>query len=287
MSDINQICTLHSGRRLSFAQYGDPKGKPLFYFHGWPSSHLGAQKYDALAKKLHVRVIAPDRPGYGVSDYQRNRKLLDWPDDVVELAHHLHIKKFSVMGVSGGGPYAAVCAFKIPDRIKRIGIVVGLSPIIGPHIFDGMMWMSKIGWMLFGRIPFTAKISAMIQYANAHWGPSWGIYSSLFGAKADKKLYRDPKLRQETKRIFKEAFRDGYKGPELDLRLYTSEWRFDVGAIKSNVFLWYGAEDQNVSLNMGRYYKSHLPKSKLTIYPKEGHMISITHAEEIFKTLIS
>lgn len=32
--------TLKDGRRLSYAQYGDPEGKPLFFFHGWPSSRL-------------------------------------------------------------------------------------------------------------------------------------------------------------------------------------------------------------------------------------------------------
>ncbi|MEK7499249.1 MAG: hypothetical protein AAB649_01445, partial [Patescibacteria group bacterium] len=89
------------------------------------------------------------------------------------------------------------------------------------------------------------------------------------------------------KNIYQDAFRQGYRGPEHDLKLYTTDWGFAIRDIKSKIYLWYGAEDQNVSLSMGKYYKSHLLNSELTVYPHEGHMISVTHAEEIFKTLVA
>lgn len=278
---------MKNGRTLGFAEYGDPKGKSLFYFHGWPASRLGAGKYDVLAKKLHVRLIAPDRPGYGLSDFQKDRVLLDWPNDVIELADRLHVQKFSVIGVSGGGPYAAVCAFKIPERITRAGIVVGLSPIYGSEALDGMMWIAKIGWMNYGRLGVVRRLSSIWQYVNARWGPSWGLYRYLFGAKADRKMYRDPAIRIAARKNFQEAFRQGYQGPELDLKLYTTEWGFAVHDIVGKTYLWYGADDQNVSLNMGKYYAEQIPKSRLIIYPGEGHLISVTHAEEIFKTLMA
>ncbi len=287
MKRAAQTIKLKDGRVLGFAEYGDPQGKPLFYFHGWPASRLGAAKYHMLAKKLHVRIISPDRPGYGLSDYQRNRTLLDWPNDVVALADYLKTKKFSVMGVSGGGPYAAVCAYKIPQRITRTGIVVGLSPIYSREALDGMMWMAKIGWMNYGRFGVVRRISSILQYVNAHWGPSWGLYRYFFGAKADRKMYRDPAIRRAAKKNFQEAFRQGYKGPEHDLKLYTTEWGFDVRNIVGETYLWYGSKDQNVSLNMGKYYAKEIPKDRLIIYPGEGHLISITHAEEIFKTLMA
>ncbi len=272
---------------LGFAEYGDPKGKPFFYFHGWPGSHLSAQKYDELAKKLHIRVIAPDRPGYGLSDYQKGRTLLGWSNDVIALADYLKIKKFSVMGVSGGGPYAAVCAYKIPQRITKTGIIVGLSPIYSPEALDGMDWMAKIVWMNYGRCGLLRSISSGIHHLNSRWGPSWGLYRYLFGAKADRKIYMDPAVRLAAKKVFQEAFRQGYKGPDLDLKLYTTDWGFDVGDITSKIYLWYGRDDRNVTIHMARYYQSRIPRNELTVYPNEGHLISITHAEEIFKTLVA
>ncbi len=281
----SQMIKLRDGRVFGFAEYGDPKGKPLFYFHGWPASRLGAEKYHAFAKKLHVRIISPDRPGYGLSDYQKNRTLLDWPDDVVALADHLKTKKFAVMGVSGGGPYAAVCAYKIPQRITRIGIVVGLSPIYSREAFDGMMWMAKIGWANYGTYPFVRTIAAMMQYMNARFGLSLGLHRFFFGAKSDRKIYSDERIRQATKMSFREAFRRGYKGPELDLKLYTTDWGFKLNDIQAKVYLWYGKDDQNATFAMGKYYQSHILKSTLIVYPNEGHLISISHAEEILKAL--
>ncbi|HUD18976.1 MAG TPA: alpha/beta hydrolase [Patescibacteria group bacterium] len=287
MNDAFELCRLKDGRYLAYNEYGDLKGKPVFFFHGWPSSRLFAAKNDALAKKLHIRIISPDRPGFGYSDYQKDRTLLDWPGDVTALTDHLKIKTFAVMGQSGGGPYAAVCAYKIPERITKAGIVVGLAPIIGPESLDGMMWMSKIGWANYRKYPVVRRISTLIQYINAYYGIHLGLHKYFFGAKEDRKLYRNPKLSESVLANYREAFRQGIRGPELDLKLYCTDWGFDVGAIHAKAFLFYGEDDRNVSLNMGKYYHSHIAGSVLTVYPGEGHFISVSHAEEILTTLTS
>lgn len=284
MNDLIEHIRLKGGRKIAFDQYGDPKGKPLFYFHGWPASRLSAAYYDTLGKKLHIRIISPDRPGFGLSEYKKDRTLLDWPDDVIALANHLKIKKFAVMGVSGGGPYAAVCAYKIPERLTKVGIVVGLSPIYGKDSLDGVMWTGKIGWANYGKYPWIRKAAAIIQLINTRYVPSFILRPFLWGP-VDRKIFANSTFRSRATETSREAFRTGYKGPELDLKLYTTDWKFHLKDIRSKVFLWYGAADQNVSLNMGKYYASQIPKSKLKIYPGEGHLISVTHAEEILKTL--
>ena len=282
-----QTISLKDGRTLAFAEYGDPKGKPMFFFHGWPSSRLFAAKHEALAKKLHIRIVSPDRPGYGLSDYYADRTFLDWPDDVTALADHLKIKKFAIMGQSGGGPYAAVCAYKIPERITKAGIVVGLAPIVGPQSLEGMMWMSKVGWINYGRFPIVRRLAVVIQYVNTFYGLHFGFHKYFFGAKADRKLYRDPEVQESILANYRAAFRQGIRGPELDLKLYTTDWGFDVCHIKAKTFLWYGQEDRNVSINMANYYAKRIRGSKLTVYPGEGHFLSLLHMGEILRTLAS
>ena len=284
MSRMAQIIQLGGGRRLGFAQYGDPKGKPLFYFHGWPASRLSAAYYDILANKLNIRIIAPDRPGFGLSDFQPNRTLLDWPDDVRVLADHLKIKKFAVMGVSGGGPYAAVCAYKIPERLTNVGIVVGLGLISGPESVGGLLWLSKVGWLTF-QYPLVRKASAYLQYLNARYGLFAGLNRLAWG-RADRKLLDDASMSRRLSATGREGFRQGYKGPEFDLKLFTSDWGFDLKNIRAKTYLWYGEKDQNASLAMGKHYASKIKGSKLTVYPREGHLISVTHAPEILHTLI-
>lgn len=92
-------------RRLGYAQYGKPDGEPLFYFHGHPGSRLEGRFAHKAAAEAGFRVIALDRPGYGLSDFKPGRALKDWPEDVAEAADMLGLAKFSVAGASGGGPY--------------------------------------------------------------------------------------------------------------------------------------------------------------------------------------
>ena len=111
---IQKTVTLRDRRRLGFAEFGDQQGRPLFYFHGFPGSRLEARLADRISRDLHVRFIAIDRPGYGLSSFKAGRSFLDLADDVCDLADTLEIGRFSILGVSGGGPYAAACARKIP-----------------------------------------------------------------------------------------------------------------------------------------------------------------------------
>jgi pimeloyl-ACP methyl ester carboxylesterase len=120
---------LPDGRLLDYAEWGDPSGQPLIYCHSFPGSRAEGRLGDQPAKHAGVRVIAPDRPGMGLSDFQPGRALVDWPDDVGHLADALGLERFAVLGISGGSPYAAVCAWRLPQRLTDVGIVSG----IGPH----------------------------------------------------------------------------------------------------------------------------------------------------------
>jgi len=287
MDRENQKIKLKDGRILGFAEYGDPIGKPLFYLHGWPASHVSAKKYDDLAKKMHIRIIAPDRPGFYKSDFQNGRTLLDWPDDVLALANHLNIKKFPVMGVSGGGPYAAACAYKIPNRLTKAGIVVGLGPTYIPGVLEGSHWLGKLGWQTY-HYGVIRAFAAFSQLLVARYGSLIGIHGFLFPAKSDRKVYAaDRQVRDGTTQCMREAYRQGSKGPAYDLKLYTSPWGFDVSHIRTKTYLFYGSDDENAPIAMGKYYASHIPGNTFTVYPGEGHLISVTHAAKIFKTLVS
>lgn len=280
----NQTFTLPDGRKVGYAEYGDPKGKPIFFFHGWPSCRLHALRVDIPAKKLHIKIISIDRPGYGNSDFQKNRTLLDWPNDVVQLAENLHIKKFSVIGVSGGGPYAAVCAYKIPNKIIKAGIVVGLAPTYIKGIMKGMGFLNRLGWENYQRSSLLRDFSVMLYSLQLKYIPRVNFFG--FRSKEDRALM-SKSFKKDFAKTTIEALKQGIQGASWDLKLYTNNWGFDLKEIKAKVFLWYGATDINVSVAMGKYLADQIPNSKLTIYPNEGHFSQITHAEEILKTLIS
>lgn len=160
-SKLNQTLQLAGGRTLGFAEYGSPEGSPILYFHGNPGSRLELTLFDSLDAVLtrqNLRMIAVDRPGIGLSDFQSRRRFIDWPADVAEFADKvLKLDRFNLMTYSAGGPFGAVCALKIPDRLERVTLISSPCPFNEPGALEGvgpaMYWKSaKIHPFLTGLI---------------------------------------------------------------------------------------------------------------------------------------
>src|SRR5690242_10978716 len=122
----SHVTVLPDGRDLGWMELGTSSGSPVFAFHGTPGSRLQFEIDDAPIRAAGLRLICPDRPGYGLSTFQPGRRLTDWPADVAYLADHLDIDRFAVLGTSGGGPHAAVCAALLGNRVTAAAIVSGV-----------------------------------------------------------------------------------------------------------------------------------------------------------------
>src|SRR5215471_15799708 len=140
---LKQQIRLAGGRRLGFAEYGEPAGRPVFYCHGWPSCRLEPRAFESTISKLGLRLIAPDRPGYGLSEPRPKRTLSDWAADISNLADQLHIERFDLLGISGGGPYALACAARIPHRLLSVVLICSLAPLASPELTRGMVRLHR------------------------------------------------------------------------------------------------------------------------------------------------
>ncbi|MBI2785775.1 MAG: alpha/beta hydrolase [Legionella longbeachae] len=109
---------LKDGRQMGFAEYGNPDGQAIFYFHGLPGSRLEAGHLHDVAVANNFRLIGLDRPGMGLSSYEPKRRTLSWVEDVEDFADSMGINKFSIIGHSGGAPFVAACAYTIPHRLN-------------------------------------------------------------------------------------------------------------------------------------------------------------------------
>ena len=256
---------LRDGRQLGYAEFGEPKGRPIFHFHGYPGSRLEGRLISTIAARCKVHFIAVDRPGMGLSDFKPKRTIPDWPDDVVELADFLQIDQFAVEGASGGGPYSLACACKIPDRLTHVGVLSG----VGPQWDPGESW------------------PRLISLGDAE--SFWRTFSERL-PEPDRKAVLDPQVLRGLSEEMYEAFRQGAEGPNYEKELYSRDWGFRLQDISPtvDVHLWHGELDVNVAISMGRAVAKAIPNCKAKFYAEEGHYSTIlNHSEEIIKTLSS
>ncbi|MEM7330625.1 MAG: alpha/beta hydrolase [Chloroflexota bacterium] len=278
MNSFEQI-TLKDGRKLAFAVYGAKQGgQPIFYFHGWPSSRLEGSNYVDALMGVNGRLIAVDRPGIGQSDIQPKRTLLDWPDDVCELADQLGFAKFHVLGTSGGGPYVAACAYKIPDRLLGASIIAGLSPMNNPKTKDGMRLMNRIILPMGKSAPWLlGLILKMMRSSFENPKSLERMLSDL--PDVDKALFKG-ELATHFLTTGQESFTQGVQGNIVEGRIYAEPWGFNLRDIKIPVSIWQGSLDVNVPLSNGRILADEIPNANAHFIEEEGHLSLIINQKE-------
>ena len=287
---LHQQVKLADGRKLGFAEYGDLEGRPLFYFHGWPSSRLEPRTGQRICAELGLRLIAPDRPGHGLSDFKPRRTLLNWVNDVTELAGHLDLKRFAVLGVSGGGPYAAVCAWAIPDRLSAVVLISSVAPADSPEATQGMVALNR--WLFsFGRkTPWLAQYMAGFCL-KAFWRKGEQVIPSQIELRlpaADRQALASADLRDALIASSKEALRGGVKGAAADGLLYTRPWGFRLEDIRRPINLWHGEKDIVVPATMGRILSKAIPNCRATFCTDDGHFsLPSLRLEEILRTALT
>ena len=296
-SSAGNTIQLSDGRTLAYLESGDPNGRPVFYFHGGPGSRLEAHIYDNLNRTLGIRMIAADRPGYGLSDNQENRTYLDWAEDVAELADQLGIERFAVLGYSSGGPYAAVVAHQLPERVAVAVIVAGE----GPYASD------DYPQSVFDSATFNGSKANQMMIWSANHAP--GLMRALFTVSRIL-MFRDPVGMSESEGGFDfampvkdkefiarheisangiEALRQGVEGMTRDLILERLEWPFALEDIHSlTVLAFHGEEDTTVHPAISEYVCQRIPTcDEPTLFPGEGHSVVYYRYQEIIQTMLA
>ena len=293
-SSAGKSIQLSDGCTLAYLEVGDPEGRPVFYFHGGPGSRLEGLIFDELNQQLGIRMIALDRPGYGLSDFQEDRTYLDWPDDVSELADQLGIERFAVLGWSSGGPYAAAVAHEIPQRVTVAAIVAGEGPyasddypqsVLTGDTFGGsginklFIWSANNGpWLM--RTLF--RMTRILIFSN----PIGLVENSgEVGMSAkDMQLF----TRRDYTAAQIEAFRQGAEGVTRDYTIERLDWPFELEEIHApTVLVFHGEEDKGVDPQVGEYVCMRIPScEEPTIYPGEGHSVVYYRYEEIIRAML-
>ena len=268
----DKFISLRDGRKLAYAEYGTPDGKAVLYFHGHPGSRLDLAMFgQTVLDGSGLRLLAIDRPGIGLSDFKPGRKLLDWPADVREFADALGLEKFSVMGMSGGGPFAAACAYALPERINAAAIISGLGRFDLPGATD-QMGSGLQYFRMAHNFPLLARFQMFMMSYGIKSGPEKmlaQIQAEL--PPADQREFQKAGFTKPFLTTMAESLRQGAGKLVLEGGYYMKAWGFALEEIHLPVYLWHGEADRDAPVAMGRHTAAAIPGCQAVFMPGEGH----------------
>jgi pimeloyl-ACP methyl ester carboxylesterase len=286
---IEGAIKVRNGRKMGFAEFGVPGGRPIVWFHGTPGARRQLPEAARLAALVEgVRFVLVDRPGTGFSTNHLYDNVLDFVDDLRIVLDELDIDRVAVVGLSGGGPYALAAGYGMPDRVAAVGVLGGVAPARGEDAVEGGLvgFADRFAPLLpVFRRPLGAMFTGLVQALRPIGTQALNLYAR-FSPPGDQVVFAMPEIQA--------MFLDDLSGRRQPLRaaasdivLFTRPWGFSVRDIAVPVKWWHGDSDNIVPLSHGEQMVELIPDAELFVRPGESHLGGFAAAEEVLKTLLA
>lgn len=280
---------LADGRRLGYAEFGDPLGVLVLWFHGTPGARRQVPPAALqAANRLGLRLVCVERPGAGKSSDHAYRDLRDSAADIGVVADHLERDRFLVVGLSGGGPYALACAHEMPDRVVAVGLLGGVVPTTGEEAAAGTGIVALARTynrpLTVFRVPLGLGLRGFVLGVTPAGHLLYQGYTRLL-PHGDNKVLDDPELEAMFVDDLATAARNGFGAFVNDLVLLGRPWGFRVADVHVPVRWWHGDADPFVPLDQARRTAALLPDIELVVRPGESHLGGFAVAGEVLERL--
>jgi pimeloyl-ACP methyl ester carboxylesterase len=276
--------TVHAAgnRYIGVYEYGDPAGAPVFALHGTPSCGAGFEWTDLPARERNLRIIAPDRPGIGRSTAVPMPAVSGYAAELAVLADALEIDRFTVIGYSGGGPYALAAAAALGSRVQSAAIVAGAGEIGAWATFADLARSDRQMTWLSLHAPVIARAALRAAGIGSRVAPRIALRSA--GSEliaSDRTVLRMLGTPRQALALFTQALSHSSAGVVHDYALLARPWHVNLAAITAPVHCWHGTADTLVPLAHTEELVARLPSARLTTWPDEGHLAFIAHVDDV------
>jgi pimeloyl-ACP methyl ester carboxylesterase len=294
-----KLVTRADGGRVAYTESGPANGYPVFFLHGTPGSRIGVLPRPFELSRRRVRLIAIDRPGYGLSDRLEGRNVASVAEDVAAVANRLGIERFSVAGRSGGGPHALACGALLRDRVRSLVALVSIAPqdAEGLDWFAGMTESNVIAYQ--HTIDALADPSLMPGMKESLAVDTGALATDFIAERlihelpvADRRIVADTGIR----RLLLDGFRTAVTNPDNllvadpakpeatylagqfdDHIAFCSPWGFDLTKIACPTLVWHGGTDVYSPPSHSRWLAARIPNAVLDIDPAEAHFGAVRY----------
>ncbi|MFC4602343.1 alpha/beta fold hydrolase [Rhodococcus kronopolitis] len=278
------VIDVRNGRRLGYATFGDPDGRPVVNCHGGLMSRNDIALAAAAARELGLRIISPDRPGIGLTDRLPGHDIVGWVrTDLTDLMDALELDRVCAMGWSAGGQRALAAAHVLGDRVERVAVVAGCLPVDDPR----------------RRAELSALDQRLLRWSEDSVGLAKAFFrfTRLLASRAPRYLVKTSAAELEGDETgalaehtawFGKAMAEGSHDPAGqvdDYRAFGAPWGFEPEDVAVPVVIHHGTEDRLAPVAWADALGRRIPDATVTIYPGVGHLIGVTRAREILESL--
>jgi pimeloyl-ACP methyl ester carboxylesterase len=274
---------LKDGRELEIADNGINSESAIVFHHGTPGHASSWTDWLESAATAGIRAIAYSRAGYGTSDRNPGRSVINVNSDIAQVLDAKNITKFVSIGWSGGGPHCLANTFE-PRNVGAISLAG-----VGAFGVDDLDFLEGMGPENHDEFGAALKGEAVIdQWMNDNAGAMKSVTGSdiieAFGGligDADKAVLEGGEA-DAMAASMRSALAVSFDGWIDDDLVFVKKWGFELESITKPVFLWQGDDDFMVPHAHSYWLEKHIPTATLTFKPGEGHIsIGVKHREEI------
>ena len=256
---MTRTITLPDGRTMAWEEYGAADGRPVLFLHGTPGGRLSAAKYEPFALARGLRLVAPDRPGYGLSTARPGMTLSDYAEALLDLCWWRGWGPVPVVAGSAGAAYALALGAAASEMVTGVSIFSGIAPMTD----DEATTLIPVNQQLRSAVNDPSELERLVgQVRDAI------LAGTLEGVPEDPALT--------------DALKPGADGMVADYLNVFGEWGLDPVAVRVPVFWIHGTADVNAPISAARRLVAQLPEARVAEVSGGVHAPSAETLDRVF-----
>jgi pimeloyl-ACP methyl ester carboxylesterase len=203
-------------------------------------------------------------------------------EDTAQLADHLGIDRFALLGWSGGGMHALAAARYLGERVTHVVTVATPAPFDQPGATKSMHWLAVLPYRLRHVPPLRGAWFALLAGQGADPSAYVDGVMRFFGPE-DRAVFADPAFRPRLELSYAEVWAQGPTGADSDHAII-SQLDFRLSDVRQHVAVYQGRSDTFVRPSAATRLASLLPDAEVHLIPG-GHLCVFTQWTELLSAV--